>query len=188
MSGPFITDEMIEAGAMAIAPDVWAVDPATFGHPDSLNRRGHELCKSKVRAQAAACLAAGLRHCQAPSDGAIYASVSRRDAMKDVLDFLESIGGAGYGGMADYEIARSIVRMEVEGLVEWAGITPAGTEASLDHPNQEPMPTVPASPSASASGPIQSWTGSASQSQRVQQAGSGSARGALSTLSGTNEP
>lgn len=58
---PLITEEMVEAGARAIAPEVWAIDPATFGHPDSLNRRGHELCKSKVRAQAAACLEAALR-------------------------------------------------------------------------------------------------------------------------------
>jgi hypothetical protein len=55
-----ISTEMIEAGARAIAPEVWAIDTATFGHPDSLNRRGHELCKSRVRAQAAACIAAAL--------------------------------------------------------------------------------------------------------------------------------
>jgi hypothetical protein len=58
---PLITREMVEAGAQAIAPEVWATDPAVFGHPDSLNRRGHELCKSKVRAQASACLEAALR-------------------------------------------------------------------------------------------------------------------------------
>lgn len=52
------TDQQIEAGAKAIAPEVWAADVSIFGHPDSLNRKGHELCKATVRAQAAACLTA----------------------------------------------------------------------------------------------------------------------------------
>lgn len=52
---------------------------------------------------------------RAPSDGAIYASVSRRDTMRQVLRFMESIEGAGYGGMAEFEIARSAIRHEVEG-------------------------------------------------------------------------
>jgi hypothetical protein len=55
-----ITPEMIEAGAQAIAPEVWATDVAIFGHPDSLNRRGHEQCKDMVRAQAEGCLRAAL--------------------------------------------------------------------------------------------------------------------------------
>lgn len=55
-----ITPEMIEAGAKAIAPEVWATDVARFGHPDSLNRRGHEFCKSTVRTQSEACLRAAL--------------------------------------------------------------------------------------------------------------------------------
>jgi hypothetical protein len=55
-----ITDEMIDAGAAAIAPEVWATDAAIFGHLESLNRRGHEHCKNMVRAQAEACLRAAL--------------------------------------------------------------------------------------------------------------------------------
>jgi hypothetical protein len=30
--------------------------------------------------------------------------------MKEVLDFLNSIEGAGYGGMASFEIARNTIR------------------------------------------------------------------------------
>lgn len=55
-----ITPEMIEAGAQAIAPEVWATDVKIFGHPGSLNRKGHELCKDMVRAQSEACLNAAL--------------------------------------------------------------------------------------------------------------------------------
>lgn len=61
------TDEQIEAGAKAIAPEVWATDVAIFGHPGSLNRKGHELCKATVRSQAAACLSAALSRTQGRS-------------------------------------------------------------------------------------------------------------------------
>lgn len=54
-----------------------------------------------------------------PSDGQIYAAVSRRDALKQVLDFLNSIEGAGYGGMAEFEIARMTMKDEVHGLFNW---------------------------------------------------------------------
>lgn len=55
-----ITNEMVEAGAAAIAPEVWATDPAIFGHADSLNRKAHEHCKDVVRKQARACLQAAM--------------------------------------------------------------------------------------------------------------------------------
>ncbi|MET4210524.1 hypothetical protein ABIB95_005357 [Bradyrhizobium sp. LA2.1] len=41
--------------------------------------------------------------------------IDRHDAMRQVLHFLESIEGAGYGGMAEFEIARSTIRHETEG-------------------------------------------------------------------------
>ena len=44
----------------------------------------------------------------------------RQDAMRQVLRFLESIEGAGYGGMAEFEIARSTIRHEVEGPLGFA--------------------------------------------------------------------
>lgn len=56
-----ITAEMIEAGAKAIAPGVWTADPIFEKEPpDSLNRRGHEMCKNIARAQAEGCLRAAL--------------------------------------------------------------------------------------------------------------------------------
>jgi hypothetical protein len=34
--------------------------------------------------------------------------------MKDAIDFLDRIEGHGYGGMADYEVARTTVRLRLE--------------------------------------------------------------------------
>jgi hypothetical protein len=38
----------------------------------------------------------------------------KREALVEVLDFLNSIEGAGYGGMSSFEIARQHVRHAVE--------------------------------------------------------------------------
>ncbi|MGY3527308.1 DNA-directed RNA polymerase subunit alpha C-terminal domain-containing protein [Bradyrhizobium sp. USDA 4452] len=53
-------------------------------------------------------------HMKPSSDGAIYASVSRWDALNQVHAFLESIAGAGYGGMAEFETARATIQFELE--------------------------------------------------------------------------
>lgn len=39
------------------------------------------------------------------------------DDLKQLAAFLDSIEGSGYGGMADYEVARQIVRREFAATV-----------------------------------------------------------------------
>lgn len=59
--------------------------------------------------------------------------------MKDAIDFLDRIEGHGYGGMADYEIARTTVRdaaAEIERLtamLSWiADVDPQIVDAARD--------------------------------------------------------
>lgn len=53
----------------------------------------------------------------------------RQDQLQEVLDFLNSIEGAGYGGMATFEIARMNILQALERIPE---VIPLNNQESTD--------------------------------------------------------